>query len=259
MKAKTRWIVLSIAALVALLAAAVAVGMQLGRGDTSGGVASSAPTAAEPSTPAAGVRTVQPTPAPATSDDAEGTTEGAPSASSGDCAEDAVSRPAEAEGQGPAASWELVQGALLPFSQESGPTERQEEGPLFTCFEHSTAGAVVAAYHIIPRLYTSIPVVEEQVTDGGGRTQVLQTLRREGPQAAGESQLVAFRVESATDDSVYLTVVGQRFEDGGLVAVPARMVWADGDWKMSGSDTETPRPFEVRDLTGFVPWSGGSP
>lgn len=150
-----------------------------------------------------------------------------------------------------AVSWEPFLASALPTSPDLGPATVEE--PFRRCFQHSPAGAVVAASTIVLTSYApgvGGQVLERQMVAGPGRDDWAAALAAEP--APAPATLAAYRVNgcSPTACNVALIAFGQ-----GLYAESVLpMVWVDDDWKIDGSRL-LPAGGIVQGIpTGFTPW-----
>lgn len=150
----------------------------------------------------------------------------------------------------PEARWELIDGAGLPISEEFGP--HAEDGDARVCYPHNPTGALFAAANILPRVYLNEEVRSRQITSGPMRDQVDRDAER-SPRDSVPVQTVGYRIDAYTPASAEVVLVVQQSD--AFLAVPFRVVWADGDWKGDGSDVNVQPPYEVQSLTGFTEWT----
>lgn len=150
----------------------------------------------------------------------------------------------------PDARWELIEDTGLPLSDEFGP--HAQEGDARVCYPHNPTGALFAAANILPRIYVNEEVRALQVTQGSMRDQIDEQTQ----QSPGESisvQIAGYRMDEYTATRADMVIVGE--QPNGLIAVPLTLVWAEGDWKIDGSNANIQPPYEVQSLVGFTEWS----
>lgn len=152
----------------------------------------------------------------------------------------------------PDARWELVNGAGLPISDKFGP--HATDGEARVCYPQNPTGALFAAANILPGLYTSEDVRDKQVTSGAMRDQLNRDVESRGSESSSTIIIVGYRIDQHSKSSVNLTLVAE--SGSSYLAVPAKVVWADGDWKVDGSDVDGQLPYEVTSLQGFQAWGG---
>lgn len=150
----------------------------------------------------------------------------------------------------PEARWELIEGTGLPLSDEFGP--HAQEGEARVCYPHNPTGALFAAANILPRVYLNAEVRAQQVTPGPLRDQI-DAATEESPVEALGIQIVGYRVDSFAPSETDVVIVTE--QPNGMIAVPLSLVWADGDWKIDGSNMGIQPPYEVQTLGGFTEWS----
>lgn len=152
----------------------------------------------------------------------------------------------------PDARWELVNGAGLPLSEEFGP--HATDGDARVCYPQNPTGALFAAANILPGLYTSEDVRDKQVTPGAMRDQLNRDVESRGGESSNTIIIVGYRIDQYSKSSVNLTLVAE--SGSSYLAVPTKVVWADGDWKVDGSDVNGQLPYEITSLQGFQTWGG---
>lgn len=150
----------------------------------------------------------------------------------------------------PDARWELIEGTGLPLSDEFGP--HAQEGEARVCYPHNPTGALFAAANILPRIYTNEEVRALQVTQGSMRNQIDEQTQQD-PDDSISVQIAGYRIDEFTATRADMVIVGE--QPNGLIAVPLALVWADGDWKIDGSNVNVQPPYEVQSLGGFTEWS----
>ncbi|MER7069310.1 hypothetical protein ABT357_27195 [Streptomyces albidoflavus] len=163
----------------------------------------------------------------------------------------------------PAAEWTLTQGLALPVSKTAGPL--RVDGDVARCYAHTPEGALLAAAQITARMVIAEDwetVLRRQATGDGLEELIAKRKKYEEEQGdvapvPGDSmgQYVGYQWVTADEDLVVLELV-TRFEKGQLQASPVTMRWQAGDWVYDGSGRTSAR--SLRDLGGYVPWSGVS-
>lgn len=150
-------------------------------------------------------------------------------------------------------SWQPVGSMSLPTAEELGPGT--VEGPLRRCFQHSAAGAVMAASNIFGSLQptTYEQVLNQQMTPGAGRNETLATTVPADLSGA-RGQIAGYKLNgcSPTACNVSLAIQGQ----GVWGQEDLTLVWNDGDWKLNGA-------YPIPDLgqlpdglpAGWVAWT----
>ncbi|GEM_PF-3201863 len=149
-----------------------------------------------------------------------------------------------------AATWQPFLAAAIPASSELGPKRLSD--PLRECFQHSPAGAVMAAANITLAAFTpgtGQRVIESQFVSGPGRDKALSDL---ASSSGNPANLAAFRLTGCTPEAcnVDLIVFGQGLYAENIVP----MVWTSGDWKIDGSRL-IPEGGIVQGIpAGFTAW-----
>ena len=69
-------------------------------------------------------------------------------------------------------------------------------------------------------------------------------------------QIAGFNVSYTANQAV--VELAFKADTGALASVPTTLLWQDGDWKGVVADNGAPleEPRQIRDLSGFIPWSG---
>ncbi|MEU2747053.1 hypothetical protein ABZ613_12300 [Streptomyces collinus] len=151
--------------------------------------------------------------------------------------------------------WRALGVARVPVSASAGPTLTQ--GPVWWCFAHTPAGAVLAA-HIIPS-HMSGPdwrtIAQEQVVAGPGRDLFVfkrSTVRDDGPggtpdtgsasgshrdAGSGSSSAASYAGFSVPAYSGEAATVELLLKTGqGYATTSVALRWSGGDWKVQPSD-----------------------
>lgn len=147
--------------------------------------------------------------------------------------------------------WKPFLAAAIPVSPTLGPT--RIDGPLRTCYQHSPAGALLAAVNI--ELATATPgqgsrVVNAQFTPGPGRDKALSDVAKSTGSVAN---IAAFRLVACTPELCNLELIffgGGRYADGLLP-----VVWKNGDWYRDGSHTVGEPGLVPSIPAGFTAWA----
>lgn len=210
-----------------------------------------------------GENTADPAPAPA------GTTAAAnPSSSAAPSVKESVcglpSSKDTALGTAPKSTWELVGTIAAPTDPRIGPGKTEASGFRY-CFANTPTGALYAAVNMASLGSINKPEVLAQFADkllvpGTGRDAAMKEASAPRNTAASNStsiQVKGFLIKSysPTEASVDLAFATQTGEYAQL-NFPLR--WVDGDWKAKPSDDGTPYGTisQIRDLSGFILWSG---
>ena len=227
------------AALVLALIAAVAVIFFLPKDDSTAQPAPAAP--ADTSAPAA----------PATSAGAAGKSIcGLPST------------PETALGAAPTSTWELVGKMAAPTDPTTiGPGITDEDG-FRSCFAHTPTGALYAAANLVALGGLSDEgiqkkLIEELVVPGPGRDAALKDIRTPSADGSSSIQLRGFIIKTYSPSAANVDLAFET-PDGALGHGVLPLRWTEGDWKVEISDSGVliNDIAQVRDLSGFIPWSG---
>ncbi len=161
----------------------------------------------------------------------------------------------------PQVDWQLFVGVALPYSTTAGPL--QVDGPVYSGYERSQAGALIAAVQLGNR-YLLTPgelwreVVERQVLPGVGREVFIRN--RAGVEADDPpgtyGQAAGFRFVAFTPDVASIQLVTRFPTTGNLQLVTVTVHWVDGDWRLQlqPDGGTSPTAQAVPDLDGFVVW-----
>jgi len=149
--------------------------------------------------------------------------------------------------------WEPFLTSAIPISPTIGPAKTSgANGALRQCFEHSPAGALVAAANIALGQFvpgTGRAVVETQFVAGPGRDKALKDLTTSSGQPG---QIVAFKLNGCTAAACNVDLVF--FGRGAYGSAVVPMVWTNGDWYVDGSQ-RIPDGGLVQGIpAGFTAW-----
>lgn len=200
-------------------------------------------------------------PAPASSS----TATGSPSASS-DGGNSICGLPSSSQtsvGTAPTSRWELVGKMATPTDPEVGPGKTDANG-FRSCFAHSPTGALYAAMNVAALGSSGKPDILKQVADkllvpGAGRDAAMKETAS-GTSSSGSSttiQVKGFLLKSYTPSEASVDLAFAT-ETGALGRTTFSMRWMDGDWKVKPSDDGATfgHISQIRDLSGFILWSG---
>lgn len=204
-----------------------------------------------------GQDTAQPAPVPAKSSNSA---TASPSASA--TAEKSIcGLPSSSEsslGAAPKTKWELVGTMAAPTDPKIGPGKTDDQG-IRSCFAHTPTGALYAAVNlwalgIDPSKERAI--AEQLAAKGPGRDAGMKTPATAAPASAVKIQIAGFNVSYTANQAV--VELAFKADTGALASVRTTLLWQDGDWKGVVADNGAPleEPRQVRDLSGFIPWSG---
>lgn len=150
-------------------------------------------------------------------------------------------------------TWVPLGAMSVPTSPTLGPAKLT--APYRECFQHSPAGALLAAVNIqdagsVTRS-TAVTVIEHQVTAGPGRDNVISSIN-DPSWVPGYASPIGFQFGACSPSSCIVNVVVSG--GGSAEEFTDLMVWSGGDWKLNGANI--PEPSLVQGLpSGFIPWS----
>lgn len=148
---------------------------------------------------------------------------------------------------GPEATWEIRRGATVPTSKEYGPGIVKNGDR--SCFAHNPLGAVFASANFMGLTQEAFL---SHVTPGAYYDALAAA--DAGDPTPGETLTVrGFKVEQLGGDKMRVTLVTSLGGQAPLVAIPGDVVWADGDWKVDGEQTDQGSQT-LTSLEGYVPW-----
>lgn len=166
-------------------------------------------------------------------------------------------------GTAPSSKWELVGKMATPTNPEVGPGKTDTNG-FRSCFAHSPTGSLYAAMNVAALGSSGEPDILKQVADkllvpGAGRDAAMKETAS-GTSSSGSSttiQVKGFLLKSYTPTEASIDLAFAT-ETGALGRTTFSMRWLDGDWKVKPSDDGAPfgHISQVRDLSGFILWSG---
>lgn len=199
----------------------------------------------------------QPAPAPAES---SGTSTRSPSASAAaDASVCGLTASSDtALGAAPETKWELVGTMAAPTDPKIGPGMTDDQG-IRSCFAHTPTGALYAAVNLWA--LGSDPSKERAIAEqlaavGPGRDAGMKLPQTAAPASAVKIQVAGFNVSYTANQAI--VELAFKADNGALASVRTTLLWQDGDWKGVVADDGAPleEPRQVRDLSGFIPWSG---
>jgi hypothetical protein len=161
-------------------------------------------------------------------------------------------------GAAPETKWELVGTMAAPTDPQIGPGKTDAQG-IRSCFAHTPKGALYAAVNLWA--LGSDPskehaIAEQLAAKGPGREAGMKAPRTQAPASAVKIQIAGFNVSYTANQAV--VDLAFKADNGALASVRTTLLWQDGDWKGVVADNGAPleEPRQVRDLSGFIPWSG---
>ncbi|MEV7474252.1 hypothetical protein AB0N33_11115 [Pseudarthrobacter oxydans] len=168
-------------------------------------------------------------------------------------------------GRAPQTEWALVGKIAAPNDPQSyGPGVEEQDGFRY-CYAQSPTGALYAAANLIAMTSAGNPDLTAKVTEkllvpGPGRDAAMKdaaTTSSSSNSAATSVQFRGFVLKSYSPEKANVDVAMEG-SNGVLGHAVLPMEWIDGDWKLAVADSgEMVNDFsQVRDLSGFIPWSG---
>jgi hypothetical protein len=161
-------------------------------------------------------------------------------------------------GAAPETTWELVGTMAAPTDPQIGPGKTDAQG-IRSCFAHTPKGALYAAVNLWA--LGSDPskeraIAEQLAAKGPGREAGMKAPQTQAPASAVKIQIAGFNVSYTANQAV--VDLAFKADNGALASVRTTLLWQDGDWKGVVADNGAPleEPRQVRDLSGFIPWSG---
>lgn len=154
----------------------------------------------------------------------------------------------------PDVTWQQVGALAAPVSTRYGPRKVSgPDGAIRQCYQHSPAGAVIAAVNITiggSDVAAGNQVVQTQFTSGKGKQEALDQEAQ-----AGSATVAGFQVQACTASKCLVSVAVSGGGNYGAATVP--LVWSGGDWMIDGTVTGISAGQPVDNLSGYVPLSPG--
>ncbi len=154
--------------------------------------------------------------------------------------------------------WKNIGGMLVPTSPTAGPTRYQ--GPVWSCYAHSPAGALMAAYDIFAGLVSPDwhTVAEHEIVPGPGQQAFIkagESQTYQAPPPGDIAQAVGFEVVGYTPQQATIETLADGGENG-YQANQLTVGWDNGDWQLVVTPTGSsgPDPQLVTSTSGFVLW-----
>lgn len=152
-------------------------------------------------------------------------------------------------------SWQAVGNSSAPGSEVLGPVNNA--GAVRQCFQHSPAGALVAAVNILSGLgadhATQKAVAQAQLTSGTWQQQLVATESSDSGGGTGPGTVAGYQLGGCNPDNclVNLAMYGQ----GIYYTVAFPMVWQAGDWKLAGQSAPVPGRGMTSVPVGWTTWT----
>ncbi|CAM3916527.1 hypothetical protein [Nocardiopsis rhodophaea] len=159
--------------------------------------------------------------------------------------------------------WELVGKMAAPSVDGAGPGRIAKDG-FRDCYARTPTGALLAAANLLAlqgKPGMGDRVIEDLFAKGPGRDTAIAEAKAGGADGSAEYadinlQISGFRLVSYDGGQANIQVALSA--KGVDMAAVMDLVWEEGDWKLRVGDDGrliTP-PYELPDMTGFVPWGG---
>lgn len=167
-------------------------------------------------------------------------------------------------GTAPDTKWELVGKMATPTEPDTfGPGTTDKDG-FRSCFAQSPTGALYAAANLLAMGSSGDRAVNQKLTDtlllpGPGRD-IAKAEAQAMPPTAAPSATVQFRgfvIKSYSRSAANVDIAFQT-DSGVLGHTVLPLKWDEGDWKLAIADSGrlVNDITQIRDLSGFIPWSG---
>ncbi|MCT2178129.1 hypothetical protein M3F63_10740 [Brachybacterium muris] len=174
-----------------------------------------------------------------------------------------TSAPEETPEQDPAAlldeapmidGWEDVVGLEVPVSTEHGP--QQQDGALWTGYEHSAEGAVLAAHYVFAAQGNVPGYAEQWIPEGEKRDDVLAH-EQEDPVPVPGMVIAGFRNVTYTDDQAVVDIathMPETEERPELSYTRIKLIWDGEKWQLDPTPQAGSPNQQIGNLDGFVGW-----
>ncbi|MDR7165857.1 hypothetical protein J2X12_003911 [Pseudarthrobacter oxydans] len=167
-------------------------------------------------------------------------------------------------GSAPDTNWELVGKMATPTEPDTfGPGTTDEDG-FRSCFSQTPTGALYAAANLLAMGSSGDRAINQKLTGrlllpGPGRD-IAKAESQAMPATAAPSSTVQFRgfvIKSYSGSAANVDIAFQT-DTGVLGHTVLPLEWVDGDWKLAIADSGrlVNDITQIRDLSGFIPWSG---
>lgn len=149
--------------------------------------------------------------------------------------------------------WQPVGRSSAPISQDLGPTKIQ--GPLRECYQHSPAGALVAAVNILAALgsdaQSAKAVAAQQITAGSWRDELMS--QDDSGTGSGIGTPAGYQIGGCQPDRCLVSVAF--YGSGMYYTAGVTLLWSGQDWQLTGASS----PSVGRGMTsvpaGWSPWA----
>ncbi|MDN5654942.1 MAG: hypothetical protein L0G46_07645 [Kocuria sp.] len=153
----------------------------------------------------------------------------------------------------PVDGWETVGLTTAPSSSTYGPFDR--EGDLWSCYEHSSTGALFAATYVFAAMGQVDGFADSWVPQGEFHELVTEQEASDDSATNGTLTPAAYRYVSYTTDEAVIDVVSEYANSEGSAYLSMRiaLTWSDDQWMVNvenSSDDFTP----LESLDGYMKW-----
>ena len=149
---------------------------------------------------------------------------------------------------------EDVVGLEVPVSTEHGP--QQQDGALWTGYEHSAEGAVLAAHYVFAAQGNVAGYAEQWIPEGEKRDDVLAH-EQEDPVPVPGMVIAGFRNVTYTDDQAVVdiaTYMPETEERPELSYTRIKLIWDGEKWQLDPTPQAGSPNQQIGNLDGFVDW-----
>ncbi|MBD5788349.1 hypothetical protein IF650_19490 [Cellulosimicrobium terreum] len=158
----------------------------------------------------------------------------------------------------PEAEWAYQGTTAYPTSPEYGPGETTADGVRF-CFQHSPTGALFMAANAL--VQGSDPVVSQawvdySLADGPYRDELIGQVGDTSGSEGTRMSLAGFRMLAYDGDTARVDLAVRASSGGQNLTLSGvyKLVWQDGDWKISADVAQPLNTATVPDLAGYITW-----
>ncbi|WP_422117770.1 hypothetical protein [Brachybacterium sp. UNK5269] len=154
----------------------------------------------------------------------------------------------------PVDGWEDVSGVGVPVSDTYGPYV--QDGELWTCYEHSATGAILAAHYAYAAMGSVGGFGEEWVPAGDFQEKLTSAETASTPPIDGAITPAGFRVASYSAERAVVDVALEFANADGTALMSMRwtLTWDDDRWLIEPAAAETMEPVALESLDGYVRW-----
>ena len=150
-------------------------------------------------------------------------------------------------------SWETVGQTTAPRSSTYGPLE--QNGELWTCYEHSATGALFATFYVFAAMGQVEGFADAWVPAGEFHDLVTEQEAIDTHATSGTLTPAAYRYVAYSDDSAVIDLVHEyaNAEGSAYLSMRFAVAWDDDRWTVDAEKSANePTPLET--LDGYVRW-----